>query len=143
MIMFADVRNRITQQLIDLNIASSKTVDKGNIAIKGNGNNFTSMNGRRDDEKGESNGLKVANSIMQDGADLLGTPVRWMKDMQQNWPIYIICAAIILVCITILYCVVCGYCSRRNKRSSDGLNLKDLATILAMKTTASPAIAIP
>ncbi len=140
MILF---RSRIVRQLLDFNIASSKTVDSGQISIKGNDNNFTYVHGKRNDDKNESNGLKMANSIMQDGADLLGTPVRWLKDMQQNWLIYVVCAAIILVCSVVLYCAIRSRCSPRKPNSSNGLNLADLATIMAMKSTSFPSLALP
>ena len=143
MILFAGVRSRIARQLIDFNIASSKTMDKSKISIHGNENNFTYFHGKRNEDQNASNGLKVANSIMQDGADLLGTPVRWLKDMQQNWLVYVVCAAIILVCSVVVYCAVRSHCSRRRQASSKGWNLADLATIIAMKNTPSPSLALP
>ena len=143
MILFAGVRSRIARQLIDFNIASSKTMDKSKISIHGNENNFTYFHGKRNEDQNASNGLKMGNSIMQDGADLLGTPVRWLKDMQQNWLVYVVCVAIILVCSIVVYCAVLSHCSRRRQASSNGLNLAELATMTAMKNKSSPSLGLP
>lgn len=62
---------------------------------------------------------KSASKIIQTGGDLLAAPGVWVKDMQKNWLLYMVLAAIILSSITILYCVVNSYFYRKKSPRYD------------------------
>ncbi|CAF3498359.1 unnamed protein product [Rotaria socialis] len=48
--------------------------------------------------------LKAAGKAIESGSDLVAMPALWLKDMQKNWLMYMIIAAIIFInnCIFIL-----------------------------------------
>ncbi|CAF4425167.1 unnamed protein product, partial [Rotaria magnacalcarata] len=48
--------------------------------------------------------LKAAGKAIESGSDLIAAPALWLKDMQKNWLMYMIIAAIILLIIAFLYC---------------------------------------
>jgi hypothetical protein len=58
-------------------------------------------------------GMKKVDKIIVDSGELINTPVKWMKDMQRTWFIYIICLAIVCLCLLFFYCVCKVYFSRR------------------------------
>jgi hypothetical protein len=77
-------------------------------------------------------GLKVASQLIVDGGELIRTPVKWIKDIQANWLIYIICAAIICLSILFLYCLAQRYIARKqNGKTGFTSQLVDMAMILA------------
>ncbi|CAF1030054.1 unnamed protein product [Adineta ricciae] len=43
--------------------------------------------------------------IMEGATDVALTPVHWMQNISSYWPIYVICATIILILGTYIYCV--------------------------------------
>ena len=77
-------------------------------------------------------GLNVVNKLIEDGGEFIRTPLKWIKDMQANWLIYIICAAIIFVTIIYLY-VMAQRCILRKQNVKTGFTsqLVDMAMILA------------
>ncbi len=77
-------------------------------------------------------GLKVASQLIEDGGELIRTPVKWIKDIQANWLIYIICAAIICLSILFFYCLAQRYIARKqNVKTGFTSQLVDMAKILA------------
>lgn len=118
MTLFTNGSRRLARQLIDINIASSKHANQQSVSIKGNNINYSASHAAEADRSRGSDGLKVANSMMNDAADLIGMPVTWMKDMQQNWLVYVICAAIILTCVLLLYCFIRYRCMRQQQATS-------------------------
>jgi hypothetical protein len=71
-------------------------------------------------------GMKKVDKIIEDSGELINTPVKWMKDMQRTWFIYIICLAIIFLCLLFFYCVCkvhflrrCSGISRLSKRLTE------------------------
>ncbi|CAF5031014.1 unnamed protein product, partial [Rotaria socialis] len=71
----------------------------------------------------------------ESGSGLIAVPALWLKDMQKNWLMYMIFAAIILLTIAFLYCAVRSYFMRRGNNSSMG-NLIELASVFANKNSA-------
>lgn len=65
---------------------------------------------------------------MEDGGELIRTPVRWIKEIQSNWLIYIVCATIICLSIFFLYCMAQRHLGKK-RNSSCGFTsqLADLA----------------
>ena len=126
------ITERHRRQLFDLNIASNKRVLEQKTIIRGNGNHLSVLHERFGNDSTESHGLNVANAVLRDGAELLGAPARWIKDMQQHWLAYVVCAAVIMVCLLVFYCIVRVAWARRS-------NSTDLATILAMKNIIVPS----
>ena len=131
--LLANSSRRIARQLIDINIASSKNANKESVWIKGNHINYSASRAADADRHRGSDGLKVANSIMNDAADIIGMPVTWMKDMQQNWLVYVICAAIIMTCVLVLYCFIRYRCSRPAQVSDPGsmMGMKNALAIIS------------
>ncbi|CAF1669058.1 unnamed protein product [Rotaria magnacalcarata] len=78
--------------------------------------------------------LKAAGKAIESGSDLIAVPALWLKDMQKNWLMYMILAAIILLTIAFLYCAVRSYFMRRGNNSSMG-NLIELASVFANKNS--------
>ena len=74
----------------------------------------------------------AAAKVIEGGADILTAPAVWLKDMQQNWLSYMVVAAIILLSIAFLYCVVRSYFARKSNNLSLN-NLAQLATIITNK----------
>ena len=129
---------QIRRQLIDLNVASNKRVFNPSLKVKGNNNNVSLWPDRSDLDI-KSDGLKTVNTVLQDGSDLLGTPARWLKDMQQNWLIYMVVIAIILVCVLFLYFIIRCHCLRGRKSSTKTSCIAKLRAIMASNNTiASP-----
>ncbi|CAF1539035.1 unnamed protein product [Adineta ricciae] len=83
---------------------------------------------------------KTASKIIESGGDLLTAPVVWLKDMQQNWVMYMVVLVIILGSIAFLYCAFLFCCNRKKKNSTDQNQLIELAKIIGNKigTTQSP-----
>ena len=65
--------------------------------------------------------------IIEDGSEFLRPSTDWLKEMQRIWLIYVICMAIICLCILFFYCAWQGYCSRR--RGTDNRLANRLADI--------------
>ncbi|CAF1666128.1 unnamed protein product [Adineta ricciae] len=72
---------------------------------------------------------KTASKIIESGGDLLTAPVVWLKDMRQNWIMYMVVLAVILGSIAFLYCAFLFYCNRK-KNSTDQSQLIQLAKII-------------
>lgn len=75
---------------------------------------------------------KSASKIIEGGADIITAPAVWLKDMQQNWLIYMIVAAVIISRIAFLYCAVCSYLNRKKNNLSNN-KLAELAKIISNK----------
>ncbi|CAF1667134.1 unnamed protein product [Adineta ricciae] len=85
---------------------------------------------------------KTASKIIESGGDLLTAPVVWLKDMQQNWIMYMVVLAVILGSIAFLYCAFLFYCNRKTN-STDQNQLIELAKIIGNKIgTAQSPLAI-
>ena len=54
-------------------------------------------------------GLKAASKLIEDGGDFVRLPMTWLKNIQANWPIYLICGTIICLSILYLYCMIRRY----------------------------------
>lgn len=77
-------------------------------------------------------GLKAATKLIEDGSEFVRTPFKWIKDMQANWLIYVVCAAIICLCILGLYCAVRIYFVRKcHSHPIVASKFVNLATLLA------------
>jgi hypothetical protein len=86
---------------------------------------------------------KTASKVIEGGGDLITAPVVWLKDMQQNWLMYIVAAATILLTISFLYCVVRSYFGR-NRNSRSMVNLVDLASVITTnKATLQRQLPLP
>jgi hypothetical protein len=138
--MLGNERRR--RQLFDFNIASNKKIVEQKTEIRGNSNHYSAVYERLGNDSTESQGFNAANSVIRGGSDLLTSPIRWLKDMQDNWALYLVCATIILVCLLVIYVVIRCHWSRRPNPtppppSSSGL--AELATtIIAMRNMALP-----
>ena len=81
-------------------------------------------------DKRVNTAFKAAGKIVESGADLISAPVTWLKDMQQNWLVYMILIAIILITTAFLYCAVRSFFS--TKRSGCSANsLIEMVTAVA------------
>ena len=72
---------------------------------------------------------KTASKIIESGGDIITAPAAWLKDIQGNWLLYIIIAAIILSCIVFLYCTVCYHLNKKKNNWSSN-NLTELAQVI-------------
>ena len=78
---------------------------------------------------------KTASKVIESGGELITAPAVWLKDMQQNWLMYMVVAAIIMGSIAFLYCVVC-FRLNRNKNNQARSTMIELAQTLSNKTRA-------
>lgn len=77
-------------------------------------------------------GFKAATKLIEDGSEFVRTPFKWIKDIQANWHIYIVCATIICLCILCLYCAVRIYFVRKcNSNPVVASKFVDFATLIA------------
>ena len=77
-------------------------------------------------------GMRTASKLIEDTGEFVRTPMKWIKDIQANWLIYIICAAIICLSILFLYCMVRKYFgSKLNFNPGFTPNLADIALAMA------------
>ena len=120
------------RQLIDF--FSDKNIYKPSISGSNNRINMPvadAASSKGSDSPGQA-GRRVAGQLMEDGGELIRTPVRWIKDIQSNWLIYIVCATIICLSILYLYCMVRRHLGKkRNSTSGFTSQLADLAFIMA------------
>jgi hypothetical protein len=79
-------------------------------------------------------GTKKIDKIIEDGSEFLRSPINWLKEMQRTWLIYVICMAIICLCISFFYCAWQGYCSRR--RGTDN-RLADITMAISKNNNAN------
>jgi hypothetical protein len=107
-------QQRIRRQAIEFNVGTNKKVIKPYMKVEGN-NNYLALGSDGSDSDMESDGLKTANTILKDGSDLIGAPSRFLNSMQQNWLLYLVLMAVILVCILILYFIIKSQCSSVGK----------------------------
>ncbi|CAF5047354.1 unnamed protein product, partial [Rotaria socialis] len=42
--------------------------------------------------------------VMQGGTDLILTPVNWLTNLTNNWPLYLVCMTIIMCLLAFFYC---------------------------------------
>ncbi|CAF5095536.1 unnamed protein product, partial [Rotaria magnacalcarata] len=67
------------------------------------GGNTDDLNG-----KGTDPWLHMAKNqtgrIMQGGTDLILTPVNWLTNLTNNWPLYLVCMTIIMCLLAFFYC---------------------------------------
>lgn len=82
-------------------------------------------------------GLKTASKIIEDTGEFVRLPMTWTKNMMNNWPIYLICGAIICLSILFLYCLIRRYLVRSSSSSSTVHQLMELATVMAHRPTSS------
>jgi hypothetical protein len=81
-------------------------------------------------------GMKAASKLIEDGGDFIRAPMTWLKDMQANWHIYMVCAAIICFCILFFYCLVRTYLARkRNGTTGFPAQFVDMALCMAPTRT--------
>ena len=80
-------------------------------------------------------GIKTAGNVIESGGHILAAPGNWIKSMQKNWLVYVVLAAIIMVCIVFLYCSVCYYVNRHTTNAFSS-NLIELATVISNKNEA-------
>lgn len=79
-------------------------------------------------------GMNTASQLIEDGGEFIRTPFKWVKDMQANWLIYVICAAIICLCVLLLYCKGRRYFgSKSTSNTGFTTQLADIAMIMAKK----------
>ena len=83
---------------------------------------------------------KTASKVIESGGDIITAPAVWLKDIQQNWLMYMIVAAIILASIVFLYCVVSLRFNRKNNNRSFN-NIVELAHIFRNKNGAPQQLA--
>ena len=123
---------RIRRQLIDF--FSHKTIFKPN--VPGSNSKVHMQLGdaaltKGDDSPGHA-GMRVASNMITDGGEFIRTPLKWIKDMQANWLIYIVCAAIICLSILYLYCMIRKRLHKKqNLQSGFSSQLADLALVMA------------
>ncbi|CAF1339906.1 unnamed protein product [Rotaria sp. Silwood1] len=65
--------------------------------------------------------FNTASKIISSAGDVITAPAAWLKEMQKNWVIYLVAAAIILLCLVFLYCVLRYYLSRSNNLATANL----------------------
>lgn len=108
---------RIRRQLIKVSFGSNeRVVHPPVIKTKGNQNqNNISIWPDKTDPESDSNGLKIMNSFLKDGSDLIGAPSRLINKIQEYWLISLVCITIILVCILLLYCIIRAQCASQRK----------------------------
>ncbi|CAF3218232.1 unnamed protein product [Rotaria sp. Silwood2] len=75
---------------------------------------------------------QTAGNVIEGGGTIITAPAIWLKDIQQNWLTYMIVAAIILLCISFLYCSVCSYLNQKKDNGSNN-NLLELAKVFSNK----------
>ena len=81
-------------------------------------------------------GIQVAANLIHDGGELIRAPMKWVQDIQANWITYIVCAAIICICILFFYYTIRTYLARRiNGNSGLTSQLADIASTMANITT--------
>jgi hypothetical protein len=74
--------------------------------------------------------------LIEDGDYILQVPVVWVKDIQKNWMIYMVCTTVILISILLIY----GICRRFINRKHDSLansNLIELTAPIASRSKSS------
>ncbi|CAF1371211.1 unnamed protein product [Rotaria sordida] len=65
--------------------------------------------------------FNTASKIISAAGDVITAPAVWLKEMQKNWVIYLVAAAIILLYLVFLYCVIRYYFSRSNNLATTNL----------------------
>ena len=75
---------------------------------------------------------QTAGKVIEGGGTIITAPAIWLKDIQQNWLTYIIVAAVILLCISFLYCSACSYLNQKKDNGSNN-NLLKLAKVFSNK----------
>ncbi|CAF3452504.1 unnamed protein product, partial [Rotaria sp. Silwood2] len=75
---------------------------KGGSSINSSGNNGD-LN-----QKGSDRWLNMVKNqtgrVMQGGTDLILTPVNWLTNLTNNWPLYLVCMTIIMCLLAFFYC---------------------------------------
>jgi t-SNARE complex subunit (syntaxin) len=83
-------------------------------------------------------GGEKVNQIIRDTGELIRTPVKWLKDTQRICLTYIICLAIICLCVLFFYCACQGYFLRRRSTNSRLANrLAEITMTMAKNNNAS------
>lgn len=83
-------------------------------------------------------GVKKIEKIVEDSGELIRTPTKWLKNTQTTLLIFIICLAIICLCVLIFYCVCQGYCGRRRSNNSRLVKrLEDITMTMAKNTNSN------
>jgi hypothetical protein len=123
---------RVPRQLVDF--FSHKTILKPSASGKGSRIQFgigDSALPKVIDSPAQA-GLKTASKLIEDGGEFIRTPFKWIKDIQANWLIYVVCAAIICLTILFFYCMVQKYFARKqNVKTGFTSQVVDMAMILA------------
>ena len=123
---------RVPRDLIDL--FSHKTVFKP--MVSGSGSQIHVIQGdaalaKTIDSPGQA-GMKAASKLIEDGGEFIRTPFKWLKDMQANWLIYVVCAAIICLSILYAYCMARKYFAcKPNVNTGFTSQLADIALKMA------------
>lgn len=61
---------------------------------------------------------KTVNKVIESGGDIITAPAVWLKQIQQNWLMYMVVAAIILSILLFFYCLFCIHLPRKKINSS-------------------------
>lgn len=109
--------------MVDFNFGSSKTVYK--MDVKGDGKDVKMLIGDKAIESSTDTAVQTviraagntAGKVIEGSGTIVTPPAVWLKDIQENWLLYVIMAAIILSIITFFYCTICSYLRRKNNSS--------------------------
>jgi hypothetical protein len=93
----------IFHRLYKVGVVGKQTI----IATAGNSTHFRAVH------SAAAMAYKSVGKVWEDAGGVFGASTRWLKLMQKNWALYIICIMIMLLCIAFLYCVVQGYLMRK------------------------------
>lgn len=63
--------------------------------------------------------MQTASKIISSGGDLITAPAIWLRDMQKNWVVYVVAAAVIMFSILLIYFAIrCYFIRRPNNKGS-------------------------
>ncbi|CAF5014576.1 unnamed protein product, partial [Rotaria socialis] len=89
-----------------INFFSDET--KTEVSAKGGSSINSSGNNGDLNEKGSDRWLNMVKNqtgrVMQGGTDLILTPVNWLTNLTNNWPLYLVCMTIIMCLLAFFYC---------------------------------------
>lgn len=126
--------NRFRRQFID--ILNTKTIFRPNLAAS-NSQVYMVLGDeamRKMEQSPGQTGREVIGQVMKGSGELVLTPITWIKKMQTNWPIYLICGTIICLVGLYLYCAISNRL-RRSRNSSEILT--GLASAISHKDRSS------
>lgn len=83
-------------------------------------------------------GQKTASQLFESSGEIIRVPIKWLQHLQDNWLIYIVCAAIICLSILFFYCLIRRFVMKKG----DSNKLVDLAYILGKQQQQPPSARI-